>query len=179
MTRVRHLLLLLPLLGACDGFTEVADQGIADSTSHDAAPRDAAVREGTPRDGGAPDQAPVDQALADQVQPDQVQPDVLYSPSTGQICTNIGDPCPDGKTYCIALPFDTKGYCSRLCLSSGDVCTGMPPGTLALCNLQAQDPRGGPALLCGFMCSHAGKAYSCPPWPNGSWCDGSGLCHAN
>jgi hypothetical protein len=182
MIQARYLLLLVSLLGACDGFAEVADQGITDATSPDAAPRDRAVQPDSPRDRGAGDQVLMDQVLMDQaqpdqLQPDQLQPDALSSPSIGQICTDFGKLCPDGKTYCIAFPFDTRGYCSKLCLSTGDICTGMPPGTIALCNMQAQAPGGGPALLCGFKCKHAGKSYSCPPWPYGSTCDGSDMCH--
>ena len=178
---------VLFLFAACPGFVEPS----RDAAGRDAAPshdrhraddpRSAATDTTSGRDHSATVDGGVDTRRAGRGSPtmDSISPVDGSQPtgSFGSACTNLGGTCADGSTYCIGEPFDTRGYCSKLCLNAKAQCSGTPQGTIATCVMQASDPGGGPVLLCGFLCEHGGKSYPCPAWPNGSICDAEHLCH--
>ena len=121
---------------------------------------------------GAP-MTPVDAAVVDGLVPDSaLAPDFAPPPSSyGQVCTALGQPCPDGKTTCIRYQYSDRGYCSRPCVE-GTRCEDGPTGTPAYCVYGFNGTR-----YCAFTCKWKGVPFGCPPsWRCYVWASYQSMC---
>jgi len=107
-------------------------------------------------DAGPPPDATGDDSGA----PDQLAPDTTIVVTDAQ----FGEACGPGVAICAAglqcLQISSgspNGYCTALCSSPGQLCSGAPPGTLAACVAQLDS-----GYACAFLCRVGSDTYVCP-----------------
>lgn len=129
-----------------------------------------------PDAGPTPDLTPPDAGVPDRAlpQPDQRPPDTGTPLSGfGNLCS-VQSPCPAGLICHVPAAGGRFGFCTRTCNVPGGICSGTPPGTVALCDIFSPPS----SYLCHFACSIGGQSASCPGqlWCNPSeWPPGSGV----
>jgi hypothetical protein len=76
----------------------------------------------------------------------------------GDICDQT-NPCDPGLQCVVFDTGSTTGMCTKTCATIGDLCSGGPSGSYALCAFEA-----GGQNICGFICELSGQTYSCPSY---------------
>ena len=110
-------------------------------------------RDSGARTDGVSDSLPLDMELRPDMEP---KPD-RSSSSYLQLCEQVGQPCPDGKTTCIINTATSQGYCSLPC-TQGEICAvGPADQAYATCSFNFNQQ-----WYCLFYCQYGNKTYLCP-----------------